>query len=82
MNAERGSEVRARNILRMDAQTLRAGRERIPLTDIGPVSVQAASQTGPATTFRQYAESLHTIDAPLPGLRAADRGNLRLAGRG
>lgn len=70
------------NRIRMDAQTLRVGRERIPLADIDPVSVQAAAQAGPPTTFQQYAESVHTIDAPLPGLRAADQGNPRLVGGG
>ena len=70
------------NRIQIDEQTLRVGRERIALADIDPASVQAELQTGPPTSFQQYAESLNTIDAPLPGLRAADRGSPRLVGGG
>lgn len=68
--------------IRMDADTLRVGRERIPLTAIDPVSVQTASQQPLPTAAEQYAASLNAVDAPLPGLRAGDRGEPRLVGGG
>lgn len=67
--------------IQIDAQTLRVGRERIPLADIDPASVQAASANAPSVAER-YATSLGTIDAPVPGLRAADQGIPRLVGGG
>ncbi|MDT0614237.1 DUF3093 family protein [Streptomyces lancefieldiae] len=68
--------------IQVDEGTLRVGRERIPLTAIDPVSVQEASQVALPTATQQYAASLNAIDAPLPGLRAGDQGNPRLAGGG
>ncbi|MET7292386.1 hypothetical protein ABZS79_09610 [Streptomyces griseoloalbus] len=68
--------------IRMDAETLRVGRECIPLTAIDPVSVQTASQLAPPTTPKQYAASLNAVDVPLPGLRACDFGNPRIVGGG
>ncbi|MDT9701702.1 hypothetical protein [Streptomyces sp. P17] len=67
--------------IQIDARTLRVGRERIPLADIDPASVQAASNDAPAVAQR-YARSLATVDAPVPGLRAVDHGAPRLVGGG
>jgi len=70
------------NRIQIDTQTLRVGRERIPLASIDPASVLAASQGALPTPVRRYATSANTIDAPLPGFRAADQGNTRLVGGG
>ncbi|MEU6380020.1 DUF3093 family protein [Streptomyces sp. NPDC046909] len=67
--------------IQIDAQTLRVGRERIPLATIDPASVQAAAAEA-TTAAQRYAASLNTIDAPVPGLRATDRGAPRLVGGG
>lgn len=67
--------------IRIDSQTLRVGREHIPLADIDPASVQAASAET-HTAAQRYAGSLATVDAPVPGLRAADQGAPRLVGGG
>ncbi|CAL9332556.1 hypothetical protein [Streptomyces sp. enrichment culture] len=61
---------------------LRVGRERLALADLDPASVHAAlSEPQPATAAR-LVTSAQTIDAPVPGLRAADRGAPRLVGGG
>ncbi|MFI6091359.1 hypothetical protein [Streptomyces sp. NPDC051218] len=70
------------NRIQIDAETLRVGRERIPLASIDPTSVQSASQASLPTAAQQYATSMNTIDAPVPGLRAAAQGNARLVGGG
>ncbi|MDQ0930247.1 hypothetical protein [Streptomyces turgidiscabies] len=70
------------NRVRIDSQILRVGRERIALADIDPASVLAAAQAEPPAVAQQYAASLNTVDAPLPGLRAADQNNARLVGGG
>lgn len=61
--------------------TLRVGRERLALTDIDPASVTAALQAAKPSLGRQFVTSLNTIDAPVPGLRAAS-GEPRLVGGG
>ncbi|MFD9069422.1 DUF3093 family protein [Streptomyces lasiicapitis] len=66
--------------IELDAQTLRVGRERIPLVVIDPRSVQAAAGEALPGAAQRYATSLNTVDAPLPGFRAADHGNPRLVG--
>ncbi|MFJ6798525.1 hypothetical protein [Streptomyces sp. NPDC091268] len=68
--------------IRIDPErgTLRVGRELIPLADLDPASVQAARAAVPLTTAERYAASLAAVDAPLPGLRAKDRGGPRLVG--
>ncbi|ANB07872.1 hypothetical protein SAM40697_3914 [Streptomyces ambofaciens] len=68
--------------IRIDETTLRVGRERIPLTAVDPASVHAAAQATPPTLPAQYAASLNAVDAPVPGLRAADHGDPRLVGGG
>ncbi|MEV8568669.1 hypothetical protein AB0436_24325 [Streptomyces sp. NPDC051322] len=68
--------------IRIDRSTLRVGRERIPLADVDFNSVHAALQGSNPTPMQRYASSLGTIDAPVPGLRAADRGAPRLVGGG
>jgi hypothetical protein len=67
--------------IQIDAQTLRVGRERIPLATIDPTSIQAAAAENP-TAAQRYAAALNTIDAPVPGLRATDHGAPRLVGGG
>lgn len=61
---------------------LRVGRERIPLATVDPASVQAALQLESLSPAQRYAASLGNIDAPMPGLRAAERGAPRLVGGG
>ncbi|MFI8094041.1 hypothetical protein ACIF9R_38055 [Streptomyces sp. NPDC086080] len=68
--------------IRMDAESLRVGRERIPLTAIDPASVQTASQLALPTTPQRYIASLNAVDVPLTGLRAVDHGDARLMGGG
>lgn len=50
--------------IRVDAQTLRVGRERIPLAELDPAGVHAASQQAVPTAAQRYATSLST-DAPV-----------------
>ncbi|MGW2823279.1 hypothetical protein ACWC24_20160 [Streptomyces sp. NPDC001443] len=70
------------NRIRIDDETLRVGRERIALADLDPVSVrEAAGQARPGAVQR-LAASAGAVDAPVPGLRAADLGNPRLVGGG
>ncbi|WP_031128972.1 DUF3093 family protein [Streptomyces aureocirculatus] len=64
----------------LDARTLRVGRERLPLDSLDPGSVRAALGEAVPGAAQRYATSLNTIDAPLPGFRAADQGNPRLVG--
>ncbi|MFE9406738.1 hypothetical protein ACFYNY_34085 [Streptomyces sp. NPDC006530] len=64
------------------AGILRVGRERIPLASVDPASVGAALQSESLSPAQRYAASLGNIDAPIPGLRAADRGAPRLVGGG
>ncbi|GGR73386.1 hypothetical protein GCM10010252_09920 [Streptomyces aureoverticillatus] len=66
--------------IEVDARTLRVGRERIPLAAIDPGSVRAAANEALPGAAQRYATSLNTVDAPLPGFRAADQGNPRLVG--
>jgi hypothetical protein len=68
--------------IQVDETTLRVGRERIPLAALDPASVQAAAQATHSTLPEQYAASLNAVDAPVPGLRAADHGEPRLVGGG
>ncbi|WP_328537316.1 hypothetical protein [Streptomyces sp. NBC_00344] len=68
--------------IRIHQEILRVGRERIPLGDVDPVSVHTALQGANPTPMQRYASSAGTIDAPVPGLRAADRGAPRLVGGG
>ncbi|MEW2266362.1 DUF3093 family protein [Streptomyces sp. NPDC047853] len=68
--------------IQVDEETLRVGRERIPLTALDPASVQAAAQATYPTLREQYATSLNAVDAPVPGLRTADHGEPRLVGGG
>ncbi|CAM5699386.1 hypothetical protein [Streptomyces purpurascens] len=70
------------NRIQIDGQILRVGRERIALADIDPASVHAASQQVVPKVSQRYATSAGAIDAPVPGLRAADLGNPRLVGGG
>ncbi|MET9253179.1 DUF3093 family protein [Streptomyces sp. NPDC003717] len=46
------------NRIRIEAGTLRVGRERIPLAAVDPVSVQTAAQSAVPTVPQQYAASL------------------------
>ncbi|WP_406137405.1 hypothetical protein [Streptomyces sp. NBC_01089] len=68
--------------IRIDGEILRVGRERLPLSEVDPASVQAALQGTTPTPVERYAASAAAIDAPAPGLRAADRGGPRLVGGG
>ncbi|MFE2373918.1 hypothetical protein [Streptomyces sp. NPDC059398] len=68
--------------IHIDGETLRVGRERIPLATLDPVSVQAALQGAAPTPVERYAASTATIDAPVPGLRSAERAGPRLVGGG
>ncbi|WP_328319012.1 hypothetical protein [Streptomyces sp. NBC_00388] len=68
--------------IRIDGGILRVGRERIPLTDVDPASVQAALQGALPTPAERYATSMAAIDAPVPGLRAAESPGPRLVGGG
>ncbi|GAA4927087.1 hypothetical protein ACFPM3_08940 [Streptomyces coeruleoprunus] len=61
---------------------LRVGRERIALAEIDPASVHGSLQDATPGTAQRYAASAGAIDAPVPGLRAADRGAPRLVGGG
>jgi hypothetical protein len=65
-----------------DAGVLRVGRERLALADIDPASVRAALQEPTPGVAARYAASAQAVDAPVPGLRAADRGEPRLVGGG
>ncbi|WP_331766725.1 DUF3093 family protein [Embleya sp. NBC_00896] len=66
--------------IELTPETLRVGRERIPVAALDPASVQAAAQGAPPTFAQQLATSAGTVDAPFPGLRAADFGAPRLVG--
>ncbi|WP_405944082.1 hypothetical protein [Streptomyces sp. NBC_00932] len=68
--------------IRIDGETVRVGRERIPLAEVDPASVQAALQGAVPTPMERYATSTAAIDAPAPGLRAAERSGPRLVGGG
>ncbi|WP_405913069.1 hypothetical protein OG760_21055 [Streptomyces sp. NBC_00963] len=68
--------------IRLEGETLRVGRERIPLSEVDPASVQAALQGAIPTPADRYATSMAAIDAPVPGLRAAERSGPRLVGGG
>ncbi|MBB5934677.1 hypothetical protein [Streptomyces zagrosensis] len=61
--------------------TLRVGRERFALTELDPASVTAALQAARPSAGQQFATSMNTTDAPLPGLRAG-QGAPRLVGGG
>ncbi|MFE3149404.1 MULTISPECIES: hypothetical protein [unclassified Streptomyces] len=61
---------------------LRVGRERMALTNVDPASVLHEIQQQPMSHAQRYAASLANVDAPAPGLRAADRGAPRLVGGG
>ncbi|WP_228973051.1 hypothetical protein [Streptomyces sp. DH12] len=65
-----------------DAGVLRVGRERLALADIDPASVHAALREPTPGATARYAASAQAVDAPVPGLRAADRGAPRLVGGG
>ncbi|MFF9817092.1 hypothetical protein [Streptomyces sp. NPDC014006] len=52
------------NRIRIGAQTLRVGRERIALADLDPAGVYAASQQTVPTAPQRYATSLNT-NAPV-----------------
>ncbi|MCX4788552.1 hypothetical protein OG369_20975 [Streptomyces sp. NBC_01221] len=62
--------------------TLRVGRERIPLANVDPASVHHELQQQSLSHAQRYAASMGNIDAPVPGLRATDRGAPRLVGGG
>lgn len=62
---------------------LRVGRERIRLTDLDPVSVQAAlRRVEPRTGRRRYTTATGAVQSPLAGLQAVDHGAPRLVGGG
>ncbi|MDT9682901.1 hypothetical protein RND61_12585 [Streptomyces sp. TRM76323] len=71
-----------RIVIDPDQGVLRVGRERLALADIDPASVHAALREQEPGTVARYAASAQAVDAPVPGLRAADRGAPRLVGGG
>ncbi|MET7905412.1 DUF3093 family protein [Streptomyces sp. NPDC005355] len=70
------------NKVEIDQQTLRVGRERIPLTEFDPGSVAASLQAATSSRGQRFMTSAAAVDAPTPGLRAADRGESRIVGGG
>ncbi|MFI6371600.1 hypothetical protein [Streptomyces sp. NPDC050546] len=70
------------NRIQIDHKTLRVGRERIALAEVDPASVHAVSQQAVPGVAQRYATSANAIDAPVPGLRAANLGNPRVVGGG
>ncbi|WP_137991401.1 hypothetical protein [Streptomyces vilmorinianum] len=61
---------------------LSVGRERIALTDVDPASVHEALRRATPGPVQRNAASAWSVDAPLRGLRAADRRAPRLVGGG
>lgn len=66
--------------IQLTPDTLRVGRERIPVMELDAASIRAAQGAGAPPLAERVARSLSTNDVPVPGLRASDHGAPRLVG--